>query len=71
MKTIYRVILRVGYCESHFEFEGVNEASEFAKTALYHMVDSEDTKKKTSIVMQIVDVEAEKKEKESKESEEE
>lgn len=54
-EIIYRVILKVGYCEAFFEFESVEDAAAFARVALKHMVSNEDTKKKSSITMFIVD----------------
>ena len=60
MRTIkYRVVLKVGYYESWFEFEEAKDATKFATEALQHMVSTEDTKKTGSIIMQIVDTKEE------------
>ena len=58
----YRVILKVGYYETYFEFESSDQACNFAANALSHMVTSEDTKKKTSINIQVIDADADAKE---------
>jgi len=52
---IYRVILKVGYHNAHFDFETVEDAATFARVALSHMVDCDDTKAKASITMLIID----------------
>ena len=39
---IYRVILKVGYCERWFDFSDRNEAGRFAETILNHDVPDED-----------------------------
>ena len=56
---IYRVVLKVGYYSADFQFAEAAEAVLFAQTALMHMVDNEDTKKKSSITLQIVNPELE------------
>ena len=61
---IYRVILKVGYYNTWFEFKSSKEACDFASAALAHMVSNDDTDKATFVSMQLVDVEAEKKESE-------
>lgn len=58
----YRVILKVGYYESLYEFENAEDAAKFATSALQHMVSTEDTDKRTFVNMQVVDIEAEKQE---------
>lgn len=60
----YRVVLKVGYQEAWFEFETAKDATKFAEVALTNMVTNEDNKKKTHINLQVVDVEAEKREEE-------
>lgn len=60
---IYRVIIKVSYYSVHFEFESIEQACKFATTALMNMVGNEDTTKKTSITLLIVDVDAENEEK--------
>lgn len=56
----YRIILRVGYCESWFEFDTPIAACDFAKTALLHQVTNEDTEKRpTYVTMKVVDTELE------------
>jgi len=52
---IYRVILNVGYHNAHFDFEAVEDAATFARVALAHMVDCDDTKAKASITMLVID----------------
>lgn len=59
MKIKYRVVLKVGYYESWFEFNGAKDATNFATEALQHMVSTEDTTKKESIILQVVNTEAE------------
>lgn len=59
---IYRVILKVGYHEAHFDFASVEDAATFGRVALSHMVDCDDTKAKTSITMLIIDPTKESKE---------
>lgn len=58
----YRVIIKVGYQVVWFEFEQAAEAIAFASTALQTMVDSEDTKKKAKITIEIIDPNIEKEE---------
>jgi len=53
-EVIYRVILKVGYCDAFFEFESVEDAAAFARVALKHMVSNEDTKKKSKIILEII-----------------
>ena len=52
---IYRVMLKVGYHNARFDFEAVEDAATFARVALSHMVDCDDTNAKTSITMLIID----------------
>lgn len=52
---IFRIILKVKYHEAWFEFDSAEEACAFAKTALEHMVNSEDQKKESLISIQMVD----------------
>lgn len=59
---IYRVIIKISYYEARFEFAEIDQAAAFCKTILENMVDSEDEKKAAKVNLQIVDVEAEKKE---------
>jgi len=61
---VYRVVLRVGYCEAYFDFSTADEACIFARISLEHMVENEDTKKQHYINLQIINMDA-------KESEEE
>lgn len=51
---IYRVVLKVGYNVTWFEFAEAAEAVLFAQTALMHQVGCDDTKKKSSITLEIV-----------------
>ena len=64
MSAIYRVVLNVGYNKAYFEFADASEAIAFAQTALVNAVGCDDTKKRSSITMQVVDPEAEAKERE-------
>lgn len=51
---IYRVCIKVEYCERWFDFENANEAIIFAETALTHQVENEDNKKQMSIELKII-----------------
>lgn len=56
----YRVIVKVSYYETWFEFDDAEEACEFAKSVMLHQVPNEDTKKKpTYVTMKVVDIELE------------
>ena len=59
MVAKYRVIIRVGYQEAFFDFDVAADAAGLARTLLEHSVASEDTKKQTSIIMCVTDVNAE------------
>lgn len=59
---IYRVVLKVGYCEAFFDFDEAESACNFAMLALTHSVACDDTKKATKITLQIVNPVAEKEE---------
>ena len=61
---IYRVVLKVGYYSTYFEFKSSKDACDFAGAALEHMVSNEDTDNATFVTLQVVDAEAEKKESE-------
>lgn len=67
----YRIILKVGYCESWFEFDDPTTACDFARTALLHQIVNKDNEKRPMYVtMKIVDVELEaQREKEDEEDE--
>lgn len=56
----YRVIIEVGYCEAFFDFRTAEAACDFAASALSHQADSEDTKRKTRICMEVIDTTKEK-----------
>ena len=56
----YRVVLEVGYNVAWFEFTSMEAAGEFAKTILMHQVESEDTRKKSKVRIDVVDLNAEK-----------
>ena len=66
---VFRVILKISYYQTWFEFDNPLDASKFAFDALSHMVSTEDQKKETSITIKIVDVDAEKKAAEEEEEE--
>ena len=55
----YRVILKVSYNEAWFDFDTIEEAGEFAKTVLVHQSDSNDSKRKSSIRIDVINPEAE------------
>ena len=55
----YRVILKVSYHEAWFEFDTIEEAGEFAKAVLLHQVESPDSKKKSTIKVEVIDPTAE------------
>lgn len=60
---IYRVILKIGYCERHFEFTDADEAVNFGKTALTASVPGGDNPEKPVMVtLGIVDKEREEQE---------
>ena len=50
----YRVILKVSYNEAWFDFDTIEEAGEFAKTILLHQVESPDSKRKSTIRVEII-----------------
>ena len=56
----YRVIIKVGYYATWFDFDSADQACNFATSALTHMVPNEDNSKKTSINIQVIDLDAEK-----------
>jgi hypothetical protein len=56
---IYRVIWKFSYYKAFFEFADAGEAVAFAKTALEHMVESEDLKKVDSVSLQLINPEIE------------
>jgi len=59
METIYRVAIKVGYNEAHFDFDNANDAAEFARRAVGHSVSSDDQSKQTKIVMWVFNKDAE------------
>jgi hypothetical protein len=59
MNIIYRVVLRVGYCYATFEFNTLEKAGDFAKTLLTNLVSTDDTDKKSSVSLEIVNADAE------------
>ena len=52
-KHVYRVVLRAGYIEVHFDFESSEDAVRFCTTALRHMTDREDGKECTMVIKKI------------------
>ena len=50
----YRVILKVSYNEAWFDFDTIEEAGDFAKTILVHQVESPDSKRKSTIRVEII-----------------
>ncbi len=60
---IYRVILKIGYYERHFEFTDADKAVNFGRTALTASVPGGDNSEKpVKITMEIVDKEREEQE---------
>lgn len=58
---IYRVALRVGYCERLFEFESIELAAGFAEDVLRHQVPNEDHKELSmKIVIEVIKEQEEK-----------
>lgn len=51
----YRVIVKVSYHEAWFEFDDIESAGEFAKNILTHQVESEDSKRKSTVRIDVVD----------------
>lgn len=51
---IFRVVVKVSYYETWFEFESMEEAGTFAKTVLTHQVDSEDAAKSLSVRIDVM-----------------
>lgn len=58
----YRVIFKVSYNEAWFEFDTIEEAGEFAKTILMHQVESEDSRRKSMIRLEVIDTSLQNKE---------
>lgn len=52
---IYRVILHVGYNEAWFDFEDMNEAGDFARTILTKHQENEDTRKRNTVTIKVID----------------
>lgn len=50
----YRIILKVGYYSTWFDFDDIGEAWEFAKQMLIHHVPNEDTEKIATVKIEIV-----------------
>ena len=55
----YRVVFKVSYNEAWFDFDTIEEAGEFAKTLLVHQVESPDSKRKSTIRVEIINPEEE------------
>lgn len=52
---IYRVILSVGYNKAWFDFSSIEEAGEFAKEILVHQTPDEDSYKRGSVRIEVID----------------
>ncbi len=50
----YRVVFKVSYNEAWFDFDTIEEAGEFAKTLLVHQVESPDSKRKSTIRIEVI-----------------
>jgi hypothetical protein len=55
---VYRVIIAVRYADAWFDFDSIEEAGEFAKQVLTHLTPNEDTKKRTSVSIEVIDLDA-------------
>lgn len=55
----YRVILKVSYNEAWFDFDTIEEAGGFAKIILVHQIESPDSRRKSSIRVEIINPSAE------------
>ena len=55
MKMIYRVYLRVGCWDAMYDFQDIQSAADFVTTAMTHQVECEDTKKKRSMKIVVID----------------
>lgn len=64
---IYRVVINVGYYTAYFDFDTPKKACRFATSALTHSVSNEDTSKKSSITLEIIEAEFEAEENEEAE----
>lgn len=51
---IFRVVIKVGYYETWYEFESMSEAGTFAQTVLTHQADNEDTTRKLSVRIDVI-----------------
>lgn len=51
----YRVIYSIGYCTAAFQFDSIEVAGDFAKTMLMHQVPTEDTDRKRSVSVEVID----------------
>jgi len=49
-KVIYRVIIKISYCEAYFDFDSMSEAGEFAKSAVVHSVSNEDGRTSSMLI---------------------
>lgn len=52
---IYRVLLYVGYNEAWFDFDNMIEARDFSRQILVHQSENEDTRKKYSVTIKVID----------------
>ena len=64
MKTVYRVILKVGYYDTYFDFDCAKGATDFAAMALVHAVGNDRNDDDPKIAISIINVDAEGNEKE-------
>lgn len=51
---IYRVVLKVSYCDTYFDFTNIVDAGNFAEQILTHQVASEDTEKAPSVKIIVI-----------------
>lgn len=52
---IYRVIVSVGYNKACYDFDTIEEAGDFARTILIHQTPNDDTIKKNSVRVEVID----------------
>ena len=59
MNTVFNVIVKVGYHSTYFKFTDGEKACEFAKTALEHLVGSDDEDRQPYLTIQVNNIEPE------------
>jgi len=59
MGVIYRVCIKIGYCEGLFDFADATQAAEFARLAVTHATHNEDSDKITYTAIRVIKAEDE------------